>query len=851
MDDSLDDLDDLDLFLIETESGLITLKSSLGELKKNISTKENYDLAKRAAHTIKGGARLMGFSKVESYSYRIELTCDQLRSEEIIFTKELIDLLLKMTDALTEYVDYVKVHGNESDHHDLQLNNELDQYLESQTTKTTDVSNIHIENSNENVQENHLSISEVDNKSSVLPEESAKEEENIKSSVKIDINNLEVIMNLVGEIVLCRNQMMILSEKEEDPHLSNAVAAFSSITSELQESVMSTRMLSLETLFSKYNRMVRDLSSRYNKKITLSIKSQDAELDRTILEALNRPLMRILECIVEFSIESPEVRVEQNKESKATISLNSYYENGQIVIEIMDDGAGFDIETVKKNLEEAQIVDSQLLSKMTENEILLSIFHPDYHLNQENRANTGKGELAIIRTEINEIGGQISVQSHARKSTIFKLHIPQTLTVMPGITVVSAGETYVVPQNNLQEIIRIKKEHLNKIEHINGQETYRLRGNLLPILNLNDLVGYQKKLESGCYILVLICGDEKFGLIVEEIFDIEEIVVKPLSKHLEHINLFLGSTLLGNGEVALILDIMGVGARKNIKTTEAKLISELCLNRTKTSNSTLLFSLGCSEVYGIQMSQVRRLEEINISDIELTQNRQVIQYCGGILPLIELDEAMKVNHQTLKGDIQSLVVVSYRGHEVGLKVNKIIDSVEYEGELNTEIITDRCVMGIMMIDHQPTLLIDTFRVFDHIFNYHNNEFDSRSKGRIFYIDDSAFFLNIVSRYLTAEGYECIPELSPVEGYKILCNDHFDALLVDLDMPEIDGFEIIQKCKEHIGLKHLPIIALSSIISSSDRQRAIKLGAEDCLVKLNRQELLNTIEKYIVHEATIV
>lgn len=849
MDTNYDDLDDLDLFLKETKESVITLRTSLQEISNNNSTKDNYDLAKRAAHTIKGGARLMNFPIVENLAFKIELACDQLRSGELYFTKELIEILLDMTDALSEVMEHIKEHSNEGDNQNAHIENELEKYLTQQNSKPSGEETGDHERPTEDSSKDSISSTKKHHEEGV--QERSQNEEQIKSSVKIDINNLEMIMNLVGEIVLCRNQMLILSEKEKDPLLTNAVAAFSSITSELQESVMSTRMHSLETLFSKYNRMIRDLSSKFMKKINLSIKSQEAELDRTILEALNRPIIRLIEHIVEFSVETPEIRVKNQKDPYADITLNSYKENGQVVIEIMDDGAGFDLDDVKNNLVESNILKKEHLSKMSVNEILLSIFHPNYTTSQGNPPNEDRmGELAIARKEINEIGGQIAVQSHSGKSTLFKLHIPQTLTVMPGITVVASGETYVVPQSNLQELIRVKKDMLTQIETINGQETYRLRGKLLPLLNLNEMTGSIQEQKDGCYILVLLCGDEKFGLIVEDIYDIEEIVVKPLSTHLEQNNLFLGSTLLGNGEIALILDVMGVGARKNIKTSEAKMIANHDLNRTKTSNSTLLFNLGCTEIYGIQLSQVRRLEEINTSEIEYTQGRQVIQYCGGILPLIELKEAMEINHAPVEKNIQSLIVVSYRGHEVGLKVNEIMDSVQYEGELDTHIMSDPCVMGVMMINRQPALLIDTFRVFDAVFNYQLYNVNSPSKGRIFYIDDSAFFLNIVSRHLTTEGYECVTELSSTKGYEILCQEHFDLLLIDLDMPELDGFEIIQKSRENIGLKNLPIIALSSIISSSDRQRAINLGAEECLVKLNRQELLNSIDQHIANEATL-
>lgn len=869
-----EDLENLELFIQEVEESLELLESGLLELEQKGPIAEIIDSVFRAAHTIKGGARLMGYPNIEKLSHSMEESLDKVRAGELDLNSVMISLLLKSSDAIRTGTSHLMEHHQESDEafdallEQLaacsrgELANQDESKTQAQDENEPQVDVVVEEETGEDwggegdwedeqveVPQQAIEKAIQQNKAETMTHEVQANAQ--KSRVKIDVDSLDKIMNLVGELVLCRNQLIQLTQGDPNPSVHTTVGTISSITSELQERVMDTRMLQVGTLFSRYHRIVRDLSQKLNKKVQLVIESQEAELDRNMLEALKDPLSHLVNNAMDHALESPEERKNSNKSPEGKIVLNSYHEGGQVVIEVRDDGRGFDIEKIKKRLLEKNLDSEDMLSKMKEEDILQRVFQPGFSTLDEATMVSGRGVgLDVVKSNITSIGGQVTIHSRAGQGSIFKLHIPLTLAVIPAITVETNEQIFAIPQSNLQELICLNRSDFNKIEKVDEVETYRLRGHLLPLIHLRELIGCEKSERNQCFILVLICGDQRFGLIVDEIRDMEEIVVKPLSVHLKSIDLFLGSTLLGNGDIALILDVVGVGAKKNVNPTDSTVSGNTTTYRTKTASSALLFTIGGAETFAIQMSQVRRLEEINKSDIEYTGHRQVVQYRGDIMPLVELHEFMDVDYQETESEVQSLIVVGYKGKEVALKVNQIVDSIVFEGELNTTVVEDPCVLGTMMIQDQPFLLIDAIQIFDQAFKSHLQAEEPRRGERILYVDDSSFFLKVVHKYLDEAGYDIVTEISSSKALNLVRKQPFDLLLVDLEMPEVDGFEFIQKVKENPDLAHIPIVVLSSITSDQDKQHACVLGAQDYLVKIDKEELLSTVEKQLAKEVVL-
>jgi two-component system chemotaxis sensor kinase CheA len=870
-----EDLENLELFIQEVEESLELLESGLLELEQKGPVAELIDSVFRAAHTIKGGARLMGFPNIEKLSHHMEESLDKVRAGELDLSSAMISLLLKSADAIRTGTSHLMEHQQESDEAFDALLDDLaacsrGELMDAPAEVKAEEPEPKVEPETEAEEEEFSETEEdwggegdwedeqIEVPKQVIQQSKAETITNEvqanaqKSRVKIDVDSLDKIMNLVGELVLCRNQLKQLTQDDLNPSVHTTVGTISAITSELQERVMDTRMLQVGTLFSRYHRVVRDLSQKLNKKVQLVVESQEAELDRNMLEALKDPLSHLVNNAMDHALESPDERKNSNKSPEGKIILNSYHEGGQVVIEVRDDGRGFDIEKIKKRLLEKKLESEEVLSKMKEEDLLQRVFQPGFSTLDEATMVSGRGVgLDVVKSNITSIGGQVTIHSIAGQGSVFKLHIPLTLAVIPAITVETDEQIFAIPQSNLQELICLNKSDFSKIEKMDEVETYRLRGHLLPLIRLRELIGSDEIDRDQCFILVLICGDQRFGLIVDEIRDMEEIVVKPLSVHLKNIDLFLGSTLLGNGDIALILDVVGVGAKKNVNPTDSAVTNNTSTFRTKTASSALLFTIGGSETFAIQMSQVRRLEEIKKSDIEYTGHRQVIQYRGDIMPLLELHEFIDVDHQEVEGDDQSLIVVGYKEKEVALKVNQIVDSIIFEGELNTTVVDDPCILGTMMIQNQPFLLIDAIQVFDQAFRSPLQDHQEPRRGeRVLYVDDSSFFLKVVHKYLDEAGYDIVTEISSKKALNMVKKESFDLMLVDLEMPEVDGFEFIQKVKEIPELVNVPIVVLSSITSEHDKQYVRDLGAQDYLVKIDKEELLSTIEKQLAKEVVL-
>lgn len=610
-----EDLENLELFIQEVEESLELLESGLLELEQKGRQAEIIDSVFRAAHTIKGGARLMGFPNIEKLSHYMEESLDKVRAGDLGLNSAMISLLLKGADAIRTGTSHLMEHQEESQDVFESLLEELaacargelsdvQPVEEKQEEPSEELDDFEEQIQVENSEEEWDSEGDWEDEQIAVPQQiidqskaeavsNDTQSSSQKSRVKIDVESLDKIMNLIGELVLCRNQLIQLTQNDKNPSVHTTVSAISAITSELQERVMDTRMLQVGTLFSRYHRVVRDLSQKLNKKVQLVIENQDAELDRNMLEALKDPLSHLVNNAMDHALEPPEERKNNNKSLDGKIILNSYHEGGQVVIEVRDDGRGFDIDKIKKRLVEKSLESEEVLSKMKDEDVLQRVFQPGFSTLEEATMVSGRGVgLDVVKSNITSIGGQVTIQSNPGEGSIFKLHIPLTLAVIPAITVETDDQIFAIPQSNLQELICLDRTDFDKIENVDNVETYRLRGHLLPLIRLRELIGSEEDLErQQCFILVLICGDQRFGLVVDEIRDMEEIVVKPLSIHLKSIDLFLGATLLGNGDIALILDVVGVGAKKNVNPTDATLSNTITTFRTKTASSALLFTV--------------------------------------------------------------------------------------------------------------------------------------------------------------------------------------------------------------------------------------------------------------------
>jgi two-component system chemotaxis sensor kinase CheA len=498
---------------------------------------------------------------------------------------------------------------------------------------------------------------------------------------------LDKLMNLVGELVLARNQVLQFTTQSADSTFLATSQRLNLITTELQGSVMKTRMQPIGNVWNKLPRMVRDLATACGKEIRIEMEGQETELDKTIIEAIKDPLTHIVRNSVDHGIERPQARVEHGKPAEGCLKMRAYHEGGQVNIEITDDGGGIDYERVKQKALQRGVITAEQAGRMSDHETLHLIFLPGFSTAEKVTNVSGRGVgMDVVKTNIEKIGGTVDLQSQLGEGTTLKIKIPLTLAIIPALIVTSGGDRFAIPQVSLLELVRLEGEQARRqIEFIHGAPVYRLRGQLLPLAYLNRELNIKEKSESdsaAVNIVVLQADGHPFGLVVDEINDTEEIVVKPLGKQLKSVSSFAGATIMGDGRVALILDVLGLAQRANVVSeVRDRTMSEKVVQAHKAANTRqalLLFDAGQGSRMAIPLSMVARLEEFPQSAVEHAGAQEVVRYRGQILPLIRVSKHVPVVRKTAtdQNELMQVVVYSEQGRSVGLVVGRINDIVD-------------------------------------------------------------------------------------------------------------------------------------------------------------------------------
>ncbi len=506
------------------------------------------------------------------------------------------------------------------------------------------------------------------------------------TTIRVDVALLDKLMTRVGELVLARNQILQFQSKIDDPGLQNAVQRLNQITPELQEGVMKTRMQPIGNVWTKFPRLVRDLASMCEKQVRIEMEGKETELDKTIIEAIKDPLTHLVRNTVDHGIEKPEVRRKVGKPVEGCLTLKAYHEGGEVNIEIVDDGGGLNIERIKAKALEKGLISADEAANMPDREAGNLIFLPGFSTAEKVSSVSGRGVgMDVVRTNIEKIGGSVDLQSRAGLGTTIKIKIPLTLAIVPALIVSASGDRYAIPQVNLLELVRLEHQATKpSIEWIQGSPVYRLRGRLLPIVSLRQQLGHcgiDEIRQADCLnIVVLKAEDRQLGLVVDRILDSEEIVVKPLGKQLKNVPVYSGTTIMGDGRVALILDVLGLAhAAKILTKNKDRAASETNTSaegRTKNERSMLVIAIGASGRAALPLEQVTRLEKLPQRMVEQSHHREVIQYRGEIMPLLRLSGhlgQMSLNQTT---DLMDVVVYTHENRSVGVIVDQILDIAE-------------------------------------------------------------------------------------------------------------------------------------------------------------------------------
>ena len=553
----------------------------------------------------------------------------------------------------------------------------------------------------------------------------SKLQETAPETVRVGVNLLDKLMTLVGELVLARNQLLQIAGAAESAGLHAVSQRMDLIATELQEQVMKTRMQPIGNIWAQFPRTVRDVASSCGKQVAIEMEGKETELDKTIVEAIKDPLTHLVRNSVDHGIESPEERAQAGKDATGKLTLRAFHEGGQVNIEISDDGAGLSLERIRRKAIERGLVTAEHAERMADKEVSNLIFLPGFSTASKITNVSGRGVgMDVVKTNVEKIGGTVDVQSIPGQGTTVRVKIPLTLAIIPALVVTCNQERYAIPQVNLLELVRLELDHARSaIEMVHGTPVYRLRGRLLPLVYLSrELqlagVGKSESNADAVNIVVLQAGDRQFGLVVDQINDTEEIVVKPLRKQLKTVKTFAGSSIMGDGRVALILDVLGLAQRASLLTEGGEhAAAEASLARQDAAaekQTFLLFTgLGDSRM-AIPLDALARLEEFLSSQVELSGNQWVIQYRGQILPLVRLNLVMDERRRKLRG-LRSLtapeegalqvLVLNHQGRSFGLVVDRIIDIVEDRADIKAAA-TRASVLYSTVIGERVTELLD-------------------------------------------------------------------------------------------------------------------------------------------------
>jgi len=679
------DMDDIiQEFLVESAEGLDRLDRSLVALEQRPGDGELLADIFRCIHTIKGTSGFFGFGRLESVTHAGENLLSDLRDGKLSLTPEITSALLQLVDAVRAILAVVESAGTDGDDDFPDLVRLLAALREAAPVSPPAAPGNRRPAAR---RKRHRATGAAPAEAPApVPAPEPARAGPPDSSIRVEVALLDKLMTLVGELVLARNQILQFATTRDDPALTATTQRLNLITTELQEGVMKTRMQPIGNVWSRLPRVVRDLALACGKQVRLVLDGAETELDKTIIEAIRDPLTHIVRNSVDHGIELPADRVAAGKPAEGRLSLRACHEGGLVYIEIADDGAGVDVARVKAKAIQRGLITAAQAAVMAEAELAQLVFAPGFSTAEQVSNISGRGVgMDVVRTNVEKIGGTVELHSEAGRGTRLRVKIPLTLAIVPALTVTTAGERFAIPQVSVLELVRLDPDTAGgAIERIHGAPVYRLRGRLLPLVELAQVLGLPPAVRPGhaaaAHILVLQADEQVFGLVVDEIHDTQEIVVKPLGRLLQGIGVFAGATILGDGRVALILDVPGLARQGGVVAGQRQRAvghgPGLQAETAAGHQALLLFRAGGDRRMAIPLSRVARLEEFAGASVEHAGGHPVVQYRGGLLPLVRVAQEVAVTGTGQEGGSLRVVVYSHQGHDVGLVVEDILDVVE-------------------------------------------------------------------------------------------------------------------------------------------------------------------------------
>jgi two-component system, chemotaxis family, sensor kinase CheA len=895
----MDDL--LSEFLTETNENLSVLDVELVRLEQNPNNPELLSNIFRLVHTIKGTCGFLGLPRLERVAHASENVLGKFRDGELVITPEAVSLILKALDTIKSLLAVLEATEAEPPGDDLALIERLNECAEGRlgapasaappppsapepeidfvpvpaamTGKTMPAPVVPAPEPEPEPEPEveapppapaakmpvPVAAAAANTGGAANEEGPAKESAVAAQTIRVNVDLLENLMTMVSELVLTRNQLLQILRSQKESEFAAPLQRLNHVTSELQEGVMKTRMQPIGNAWAKLPRLVRDLAHELGKKIDLQMLGADTELDRQVLELIKDPLTHMVRNSADHGLETTSERVKAGKPETGRVTLNAYHEGGHIIIEIQDDGKGLAIDKIKQKAVQNGLATEAELTMMSDQQIVQFIMKPGFSTAAKVTNVSGRGVgMDVVKTNIEKIGGTIEIKTTKGKGSVFIIKIPLTLAIVSALIVECAGERFAIPQISVVELVRAATDSEHTIERLKGTPVLRLRNRLLPLVSLQTLLRLEdqeggeahKRHDDETFIVVTQVGTYTFGIMVDRVFDTEEIVVKPVAPILRHIEMFSGNTILGDGSVIMILDPNGIASATgeislgtDAMTKEAMAVQQ---SRQEDKMALLLFRAGAGAPKAVPLSLVARLEDVDQTSVELSNGMPVVQYRGKLMPLVPIDPGFM-----LGGDGRQPVLVFADGdRSMGLIVDEIVDIVEEK--LVVQLTADRPgLMGSAIIAGKATDVLDagfylTQAYKDWFGSAGSDSFDDEDRAdRVLLVDDSPFFRNLLTPLLSVAGYD-VTAVENAQEALALCEagEDFDVIVSDIEMPGMSGFEFAEAVRRGSRWAHLPLIALSSHAAPRDLDRGRNAGFTDYVAKFDRDALLYTLQQML-------
>ena len=874
-------------FLIEMGERLQDLEEGLDELDQSYHP-DIINKLFRAVHTIKGGGGFFGLTQIAELTHEFEDLLMKVREGELPFSKNMLPVFFSACDSLRDMheagdqgasLDISKLCSSLKG---LQGGEELSEFPTqtpkdaSQPTPVEAEMNQELETETQPIQEAApkpiLDTAQQDTKPTKALKATPASKKATKDSaqsknetIRVKVDLLNKLMELTGEIVLGRNQLLRQFSRMGNKSTLHEMAH---MISDLQQLVLQTRMQPIGSTFTKFNRIVRDLSKQLDKPIRLNIKGEDTELDRSIIESLSDPLTHLIRNCADHGLEPPDERLANGKDREGSIWLEAKHEGGQVAISVRDNGRGIDAEKVKAKSLANQVITQAEADSMGEKEAAKLIFHPGLSTADAVTSLSGRGVgMDVVKSTLEKLGGAIDLETKLNEGTHIIIHLPTTLTIMSSLIIRIEGDRFAVPHSELKEVILVRPEDELQIEQIRGQEVYRLRGSLIPILTLAEISGVDKPedIESistsnteneECLFLVLHSGTNQFGLRIDSIDHTEEIVVKPLAQILSKFSYYAGSSILGDSDVAMVLSANGICQSRKLHNHDLEShkesqqsLAESQLIDIQEKQDLLVFKYASDEQMAIPLSLVFKVEQIDINTIQSIADNKFINLEGKNTLLLFLDAHLELKPLPENLKTYYIIVPKIKDFNVGIVASTIEESVHTRLNLDSPPISQQAILGITTIREQITYVIDLFTLAEQVSPERfktSREICNPDKDRLLVVEDTPFFRDLEKTYFESVGFRVSVANNGQEAIQMLKEkpNYFNIVVSDIVMPVMDGYELVKLIKSDDKLSHIPVVALTSFSEEEHREKALAAGFDDYAIKTNKETILHSVNAFL-------